>query len=164
MQENRKVVQINQEFNNLFLYNFAIPFNCFFLQLVTLKFIVKKIREFVTQTYTEPQKVIIIYIYKQSSKLKNYIIKVSEICSSVHQTTGVSPYFSLFGNQMITHGHMYAIIQKLGWLNDADFMSVDRSDRIVLIREKLQKHIKQAFEKNAKHYNLRSSDKKFSPG
>ena len=36
--------------------------------------------------------------------------------SSIHSSTGVSPYFALFGHNMVTHASAYEVLRKKPWL------------------------------------------------
>lgn len=81
--------------------------------------------------------------------------------SSIHQTIGCSPYFALFGQQMLAHADEYELLRKLGTYDDN---VLDRTDRLRLIRKSIMENITTAFENSAKRYNLRSSSRTFNVG
>ena len=99
---------------------------------------------------------------------RDWDVYISDIAcalrSSVHSSTGVSPYFVLFGVNMMTHGKSYEIIKKLNAMNDGELFTLPRRNRLQCIREKVQKNILEANEKGAKRYNIRSRNVRFVPG
>jgi len=73
--------------------------------------------------------------------------------SSYHQSIGCSPYFALFGQEMMLHGKSYKILRKLNSLSTGE--NISHPARMELIRQKLQDKIRKAYEANEKLYNLR---------
>ena len=84
--------------------------------------------------------------------------------SAVHSATGVSPYFSLFGQNMILHGSMYRLARQLGSLNDSEINLLPKNLRLELLRTKIQDNLHIAYEKGAKAYNTRTKEIKYLPG
>lgn len=88
----------------------------------------------------------------------NWDCYLPEICSSlrstVHRSTGFSPYHLVFGQEMILHGKDYKLLQNLGLISDDT--RLEYPDAIKLIREKAKQNIEDSHEENAFRYNLRS--------
>lgn len=82
------------------------------------------------------------------------------INSSVHSATGMSPYFSNFGQNMIRFGKQYendtAAIQPNG--------ISDRDEKFRTIREKIAERLYESHQKHTHQYNLRSTARKFDVG
>lgn len=83
--------------------------------------------------------------------------------NSYHQTIGCSPYYAMFGFNMITHGTTYRLLQKLHLL-DEPCTTLDRADQLQTLRQDIRKHIKTAYEKNQAQYNLRTRIPKYNVG
>ncbi|XP_073827792.1 uncharacterized protein [Musca autumnalis] len=56
---------------------------------------------------------------------------------------------------MVTHGSSYKLLRNLDGLNEPT-IKLSREDEMQVMRAKLKDHIAQAYENNAKQYNLRS--------
>lgn len=84
--------------------------------------------------------------------------------SAVHSSTGMSPYFALFGNNMITHGSVYRLARQLEELNDPEFSALPKSLKIDLIRNEVKKNLERSYNDRARKYNIRARKVKFVPG
>ena len=84
--------------------------------------------------------------------------------SSVHSATGVSPYFALFGTNMISHGSGYKLAQKLNAVDDNELLTIPRQNRLQCLRNHIRDNILKANEKSAKMYNTRTKKVKYLPG
>ena len=84
--------------------------------------------------------------------------------SSVHSSIGVTPYFALFGQNMITHASAYKIARKLNILSDGEINILPKDSKIKFIREHMKKKLDIAYEKNVKTYNKRSREVNFKEG
>ena len=84
--------------------------------------------------------------------------------SSVHSSTKCTPYFALFGMNMMTHGSAYNIARKLNGLNESELNILPLSTKLELIREKIKNNIHVAYEKNQKTYNTRTKIVNYRPG
>lgn len=61
------------------------------------------------------------YLKDDPSNLDNHLLKIEYFLrSSVHLTIGVTPYFALFGMNMIGHGNVYGLARKLQLLDDSE--------------------------------------------
>lgn len=85
------------------------------------------------------------------------------IKSSVHQTTGKTPYELVFGQQMIRHGKDYQLLRNLDLLTESDAIT-ERQDHFTILRDSIGKRIKEAYERNMNTYNLRSRSREFDIG
>lgn len=84
--------------------------------------------------------------------------------TTVHASTGVTPYFALFGYNMVTHAQAYQIMRKLGNIEDGETQVLPKSSKMQLIREKIKDKLHQSYEKNVKTYNKRCKTTNFKPG
>ena len=78
--------------------------------------------------------------------------------SSIHSSIGVTPYFALFGQNMITHASAYALARKLNVLGEGDINIIPKESKIQIIREQMKAKLDKAYDKNVKSYNKRSRD------
>lgn len=83
--------------------------------------------------------------------------------SSVHASTGFSPYYILFGQNMLLNGKSYNLLRQLALLEEPD-IEIRKDENLELIRQSAQKNIRKAYEKNVKTYNLRSRPVNFNIG
>lgn len=83
--------------------------------------------------------------------------------NSFHQSIRCSPYHALYGFNMITHASSYEILRKLNALNEPSF-DLSRDDSLQVMRNKIKKCIKEAFDKNQNTYNLRTRQQIFNVG
>lgn len=83
--------------------------------------------------------------------------------NSYHQAIRCSPYHALFGFDMVTHASSYELLRNLDLLNEST-PNLSHDDSLQLIRQDLRKHIKEAYDKNQKTYNLRTRPQVFNVG
>ena len=82
------------------------------------------------------------YVGSNHQLWDNNVPEIMEsIRSSIHQSTGFSPYYLLFGQQMASHGNDYAIFRALG-SGEGEVLS--KPDKIQLIRDRALKNIQAA--------------------
>lgn len=84
--------------------------------------------------------------------------------TSVHSATGVNPFFALFGYNMFTSGTDYKLARRLQSLTDHQILQMNKTDKLKLMREKVQKNLHNAYENSAKRYDQRARLVKFLPG
>lgn len=102
------------------------------------------------------------YVSKEQTNWDRYIPEIAEyLRSSYHQTIGFSPYYSLFGQQMITNANDYPLINKLESFEDE---TMSANDKLKLIRDTIANNITKSFEASSKRYNLRSLGVTFNIG
>lgn len=83
--------------------------------------------------------------------------------NSIHQATKCSPYFAVFGLNMITHGETYALLKNIKAL-DEPFSYISREDQLQLIRKEIKNNISKAQETNRDQYNLRTRPINYTVG
>jgi RNase H-like domain found in reverse transcriptase/Reverse transcriptase (RNA-dependent DNA polymerase)/Integrase zinc binding domain/Integrase core domain len=81
------------------------------------------------------------------------------IRTSVHFSTGHTPYFLNFGREMILDGRTYEVKELLGNENRNSEL-----EKLSQIRDQAKENIKKAFDKYSSNYNLRSKVREFHPG
>ncbi|XP_037828127.1 uncharacterized protein LOC119616052 [Lucilia sericata] len=95
--------------------------------------------------------------HKDHRDWDRYIPQILSILrSDFHTSIQCSPYFAVFGQNMIQHGSTYKILDKLGCIPGEDFNVIDRSDKLAKLRGKLRENLNIAHTKAMKTYNLRS--------
>lgn len=87
----------------------------------------------------------------------------SAIRNCIHQSVGMSPYFIVFGQHMITHAHDYKLLRNLNLLSDGT-EGLSRIDEFHKLRSNIEKHLTKAYEKNQQTYNLRTRHRSFEVG
>lgn len=99
---------------------------------------------------------------------QNWDINISAIASSlrstVHDSTKYSPYYLLFGSQMVQHATAYEILRKLGSVAEADMLVLPPLERRSVVHRKVVGNLRQAHEKHEKAYNTRCKPVSFKPG
>lgn len=105
------------------------------------------------------------YISSDHSDWDAHLQDVAEsLRSSYHHTTGYSPYYSVFGQQMVSHASHPNEYKLLSILRSPDYETMDKSDRLKMIRRSVLQNIVKAFENSSKRYNLKSNCRTFSIG
>lgn len=74
--------------------------------------------------------------------------------SSIHRSTGYSPYFLCFGQNMIANGQDYELLRNLNSLSDD--VAIKTVDKLQIARQQAKKKISESHAVNARAYNLRS--------
>lgn len=74
--------------------------------------------------------------------------------SDYHLAIQCSPYYALFGQNMVLHGSSYPLLEKLDMLISDTI--VKRVDRLHLLRDKITQNLEKAHDKSSKIYNTRS--------
>ena len=84
--------------------------------------------------------------------------------SAVHSSTKCSPFFALFGTNMVTHASAYKILKKLDCLNESELNMLPTSTKLEIVRAKIRRNMHEAYEKQSKSYNFRTKNIFFKPG
>lgn len=84
--------------------------------------------------------------------------------SAVHSAIGATPYFILFGNNMITHASAYKLMRKLNLLEDSENRIENRHEFLEIVRDNVKKNLHKSYESNARKYNIRCRSTKFIEG
>ncbi|XP_055622246.1 uncharacterized protein K02A2.6-like [Toxorhynchites rutilus septentrionalis] len=92
-------------------------------------------------------------IKKDHKEWSNNIQSIANaIRNSVHEATRYTPFFTVFGRNMVTDGREYSRLRD----TNAPYESITNSEREKLYSE-VRENLKAAFQKHSKHYNLRSN-------
>lgn len=83
--------------------------------------------------------------------------------NSVHQTIQCSPYYAVFGQEMVTHGSTYSLLRNLHLLSEPS-INLGRDDQLQLLHQDIRKHIDKAYEVNKNQYNLRTRPISYNVG
>ncbi|XP_036347412.1 uncharacterized protein LOC118756775, partial [Rhagoletis pomonella] len=81
---------------------------------------------------------------------------LSVLRSDYHTSIQSSPYYALFGQNMIQHASAYSILEKLGSLRQDEVPITSRADKLANIREHIRKNLEQAQDRAANTYNKRT--------
>ncbi|KAH8272047.1 hypothetical protein KR026_002771 [Drosophila bipectinata] len=81
-----------------------------------------------------------------------------------HCSTGVSPYFAMFGQHMFSNGGDYQLARKLKALNESEIQQLRRSEKQQVQRSGIKERIHKAYEEAARRYNLKTKEVKYLPG
>lgn len=84
--------------------------------------------------------------------------------NSVHEATGFSPYYILFGQHMAQHGSVYTLSRLLGTLPVGDIEVLPSVEMREIVRRKVTKNLADAYDRNKKTYDRRSREVSFQPG
>lgn len=103
---------------------------------------------------------------KDAINHKDWDVHIAEIAcamnTSKHTSTGMSPYFVLFGKHMLTSGNDYGInSQQIEGELRSDESEANRRKKIwILVKENLHK----SYEQNKRRYDLRSREIQYATG
>lgn len=78
--------------------------------------------------------------------------------SSVHSSTGETPYRINFGHEMALDGEQYET------LIDKNFSSETNKNKFEQVREKVRKNLRVSYEKSKRRYDLRAREIQYHPG
>lgn len=84
--------------------------------------------------------------------------------SSVHSSIGMTPYFALFGTNMVTHGSVYRLAKQLECMSDPDFSALPKSSKLELVRNEVKKNLQKSYLDRSRKYNIRTRKVRFLPG
>lgn len=104
------------------------------------------------------------YIRKDQRNWDKYISSINcSLRNSLHQTIGKSPYYVIFGQNMLTHGKDYKVLRNLELLTEGS-AQLAKEDEFSVIRETIKSKMQAAHDKTTRMYNLRSRMREFQPG
>lgn len=102
---------------------------------------------------------------KEHRDWDKYIPQILSILrSDFHTSIQCSPYFAVFGQNMVQHASAYQILDKLGCNSGEDFTIENHTTKLIQIRDEIRINLNKAHEKSEKTYNLRSRPISFSKG
>lgn len=106
-----------------------------------------------------------ILLNENQDKWDQHVSKIASILrADYHDAIKCSPYFCAFGNNMIQHGSVYPIIDKLECINDSQVNFIPNDCRMTLLHEKVKDNLVKAHEKASRSYNTRCRDVQFREG
>lgn len=104
------------------------------------------------------------YIRKDQREWDEYLSSInSALRSSIHQSIGISPYYVVFGQNMISHGKDHKLLRNLTILSDGP-PELNRADRFSYLRDMILDKMSLAYNRNTISYNLRSKQRSFDIG
>lgn len=110
----------------------------------------------------------IIRSYIEENEQRSWDRHVSEAAfalrSAVHEAIGAEPYRVVFGQTMVQHGETYPILRSLGEAADSDTVITPKDVRLRLLRDKVTRNLKLAYEKGQRAYNTRAKPRSFAVG
>jgi len=80
--------------------------------------------------------------------------------SAFHSALRASPFFTVFGQNMLLNGRSYQLLRNLNLLEDPD-ANMRQSEKLELFRARVEKHLDRAYERGRKTYNLRTRPRQF---
>lgn len=88
----------------------------------------------------------------------------SALRNGVHTATGQTPYYMVFGQQMIQHAGSYALLRQLQALPTCDVNIVPPVEHRQILNEQVRRRLCAARDNNERRYNMRSRTVNFRPG
>lgn len=101
------------------------------------------------------------YIYEKlnhSGWSTHFDETICAINTSPHTATRVTPYFAMYGREMVLDAREYKTIM------NANAPPVIDLDRLAVIRDEIRTHLDKTFMRNQKQYNLRTVERCFKEG
>jgi hypothetical protein len=86
------------------------------------------------------------------------------IRNSVHSATGETPFFTVFGHHLFLNGKCYQLARKLRSLCDHEMGGMTHSDRMAIIRARVQDKLKDSYEVSKLRYDQRARTFHATPG
>lgn len=83
---------------------------------------------------------------------------ICAVNTSTHTATNVTPYFALFGREMVLDPKEYNTVLKANGPTPID------QDRLAIIRDDIKAQLNAAFNRNQRRYNLRAENRQFDLG
>ena len=78
---------------------------------------------------------------------------LSVLRSDFHSAIQCSPYYAMFGQNMVSHGSSYNLLEKLEMLKDDTI--IKRKDKLSALTNKIEKSLSNAHDKATKIYNVK---------
>lgn len=84
--------------------------------------------------------------------------------NNVHEATGYTPHYLVFGKHFIQHGSCYRLLRELEALPESDIDVLPETEFRLLVEERVRKSLDAAYERHRSAYNSRSRNITFVPG
>lgn len=88
----------------------------------------------------------------------------SALRNSIHSSIGHSPYFAVYGQNMVQHAAAYPILRDLAVLASGEIHILPPPDLRHELNNEIRARLQQAQEKSRKKYNTRTKNVSFFPG
>ncbi|XP_043071286.1 uncharacterized protein K02A2.6-like [Drosophila grimshawi] len=86
------------------------------------------------------------------------------IRNAVHSATGVTPFFTVFGQQMYLNGASYKLARKLRSMGEHSISDLETQDKIRIVQDQVRLHLHKAFERSRQQYDKRARKFHAVPG
>lgn len=95
-------------------------------------------------------------------------VHISAIASALrnakHVSTGVSPYFAVFGQEIVQHAGSFALLRTMNALPIGDIVILPPEEMRQEINTNIRERLQEAHARNEKTYNTRSREVVYNPG
>lgn len=88
----------------------------------------------------------------------------SALRNNVHESTGFTPHYLVFGKHFIQHGSCHRLMRELESLPESEIEVLAPPDFRALVSERVKTNLEAAYRRHEKSYNVRSRTVNFSPG
>lgn len=88
----------------------------------------------------------------------------SSLRNNIHESTGYSPHYLVFGQNFVNHGSCYRLLRELDALPESDIDVLAPPDFRQLVGEQVRKNLQSAYNRHEELYNRRSRDVTFTEG
>lgn len=95
---------------------------------------------------------------------RNISAIASSLRCTVHDSTHFSPYFLLFGTQMVQHASAYEILRKLNAVSEPDSVVLPPAEKRDAVHKKVVENLRRAHVNHEKTYNTRVREVSYRPG
>lgn len=105
------------------------------------------------------------YVQESHTNWDNHVDQIqTALVNTVHSSTGYSPHFLSFGQHLILHGKTYELMKELQLVDDNLASVYSNANKLSYVQDKVLKHLKKAYERQSKQYNLRTKPRNFHVG
>lgn len=88
----------------------------------------------------------------------------SALRNNIHDATGFSPHYLVFGQHFLSHGSCYRLMRELAALPEGDIEILSPPDFRQIVGDKVRKNLEAAYDRHQKSYNTRCRQVDFSVG
>lgn len=88
----------------------------------------------------------------------------SALRNNIHDGTGFSPHYLVFGQHFVSHGSCFRLLRELSTLPESDIEILSPPDFRQLVDEKVRRNLESAYERHQKTYNTRCRQVDFTVG